>query len=465
MEKTECTPNGTQDPYNTWCGCGTKIGETVTKCLYCGRSTHGYTVKSADDLPRIYSVAECFACSDSDQPRITSTCISIDSDFYWTKEKGASCCSNGSCSSAVGTNAKYASQLHTCTMLVELVEGCNMECPTCYAASPKTALEHSNPLPFEVFERNVLGRLEHQGKIDIIQLSGGEPTLHPEFFRIVAWLAVLVREGKIDDILLNTNGIKLLDKKFLRNLLAVIPIGSFSIYLQFDGLDADGQIELRGGDFRPVRERAIRAVTKHGIPVCLTMTVTHLNLASVWKTVEYALGNPMIKWVTLQPEFITGRNDHAKITEMPISVAHIVHSLADHSGGVITLKSFMPLPCSHPNCGSIGFLVRVGDTWHPVSELVDLNDYIEIIKDKMNFDIDQMVPAGCGCDDFKLDELLLKFGIEKDDIKMIFIKPFMDARTWDEERIQSCCTHVLLPNGKIDSFCRHYYNKAAGVLN
>jgi uncharacterized radical SAM superfamily Fe-S cluster-containing enzyme len=36
------------------------------------------------------------------------------------------------------------------------------------------------------------------------------------------------------------------------------------------------------------------------------------------------------------------------------------------------------------------------------------------------------------------------------------IKPFMDAWNWDDHRIQRCCTHVIRPDGKLDSFCRYY---------
>jgi uncharacterized radical SAM superfamily Fe-S cluster-containing enzyme len=335
-----------------------------------------------------------------------------------------------------------------------------MSCPTCYAASPQTALEHSKPLDFDLFKKNVLARLDEQGKIDIIQLSGGEPTLHPQFMDIVAWCA---QEERIADILLNTNGIKLNDPKFLEQLVQVAPKGRFSIYLQFDGIELDGQVELRAGDFRKIRNRAIEAVTAVDIPVCLTMAVSHLNLGSVWKTIEHSFTNPLIKWVTLQPEFITGRNDMKKLTEAPVSVAHIINSIAENSTGVMDGKSFMPLPCSHPNCGSIGFLVKIQDKWMPVSNLVDLSPYINFIKDKMNFDTADSV-VGCGCDDFNLEELMNQFGIAKDDIKMVFIKPFMDIRSWDEERIQSCCTHVMTENGKVDSFCRHYAEKAKSSL-
>lgn len=457
MAQPPCNPvNDNLDPLHQWCGCGTQIGATTSKCLKCGAFCGTKIVRSEDIPAKIYFVRECYACTETPgAPRITSMAVSNDSAYFWQKEKGTECCTNGSCSKPMGTNAITSSHLHTCTMLVELVEGCNMSCPTCYASSPQTAAEHSKPIDFDLFKKNVLARLELQGQIDIIQLSGGEPTLHPQFMEIVAWLA---KEERIADILLNTNGIKLNDPEFLRQLALVAPKGRFSVYLQFDGVELDGQVELRAGDFRIIRQRAIEAVTSIGIPVCLTMAVSHTNLPSVWKTIEYSFTNPLIKWVTLQPEFITGRNDMKKLTEAPVSVAHIINSIAKHSAGVMDGKSFMPLPCSHPNCGSIGFLVRVDGAWRPVSDFVDLTPFIGFIKDKMNFDTDNKV-EGCGCDNFNLEELMLNFGIQKDDIKMIFIKPFMDIRSWDEERIQSCCTHVMTEDGNVDSFCRHYANK------
>lgn len=459
MNQITCnTSDEVKDPLNPWCGCGEKIGEpTVSKCLKCGKHASAYKIKSADVPARIYLVRECFACSENPgKPRITSARISIDSQFYWTKEPGGACCTNGVCSSPIGTNAVMASQLHTCTMLVEIVEGCNMSCPTCYAGSPQTSLEHSNPIGFNLFKANVLSRLEQQGKIDIIQLSGGEPTLHPQFFEIVAWLA---EEKRIDHILLNTNGIKLNDPDFLEQLVSVAPKGRFSVYLQYDGRELDGQIELRAGDFRVIREKAIEAITQKGLSVCLTMVVTHENLASTWGTVARSLENPLIKWVTFQPEFITGRNDLKKLTEVPISVAHIIHALANESAGMVTTKSFMPLPCSNPNCGTIGFLVKVDGVWIPVSDKIDLTKFINFIKDRMNFDTDEDLTKVCGCDDFNLGKLLSDFGMQKEDVKMIFIKPFMDIRSWDEGRIEECCTHVLTRDGKLDSFCRHYANK------
>ena len=65
-------------------------------------------------------------------------------------------------------------------------------------------------------------------------------------------------------------------------------------------------------------------------------------------------------------------------------------------------------------------------------------------------------PSKCGCESEPLGELLRQFELDESHTFRLFIKPFMDALTWDEDRIDRCCTHVIRPDGKLDSFCRYY---------
>jgi uncharacterized radical SAM superfamily Fe-S cluster-containing enzyme len=279
--------------------------------------------------------------------------------------------------------------------------------------------------------------LENQGKIDIVQLSGGEPTLHPDLMRIIAWLR---NEPRVLDVLLNTNGTRITDPIFMENLAKVAPQGRFGIYLQYDGEGDTGQIELRGGDMRNGRTRALALCRRKGIPVALVMTVTHENKFDCASTLNRALEDDNVRWVVYQPEFISGRNNKMKVLENPINVADVIHGVAQ--GSIMDLDSWMPLPCSDPNCGTIGFLVRRNRVWQPVSHLVDMTQFTPLFANRMNFDVDDALTS-CGCDDYNLGEYLKRFGISKKDIKMVFIKPFMDMRTWDAARIASCCTHVL----------------------
>lgn len=430
-----------------FCGNGSRIADTISRCNECGVECRAEVFRSNDIPPRVYMVKHCPSHGR------TSSRLSSDANFYWKTESGQACgCGPNGCGpTPLGENAVTASQLHVCTLVVEIVYDCNLACPTCYADSPQTKNGRSNDhLSLDDFKERVTDVLARQGVIDIVQLSGGEPTLHPDLFEIVKWLG---EQSGVKDTLLNTNGSKLADPLFMHNLASVVPKGRFSVYLQFDGEQDDGQVELRGGDMRYIRERAVESCARAGVPIALVMTVTHDNKFDCHSAIAKALTDDNIRWVVFQPEFISGRNDKKKILEIPINVADIVHSVA--RGEVMDVKSWMPLPCSDPNCGTVGFLVRKNDVWHPVSKFVDMSKFAPFIANRMNFDIDDTL-ASCGCDNVNLEDELRSIGVEKKDIKMVFIKPFMDVRTWDKRRIESCCTHVLTPEGVVDSFCRYY---------
>jgi uncharacterized radical SAM superfamily Fe-S cluster-containing enzyme len=64
--------------------------------------------------------------------------------------------------------------------------------------------------------------------------------------------------------------------------------------------------------------------------------------------------------------------------------------------------------------------------------------------------------ARCGCESEPLGSLLKNLELKPSMTFRIMVKPFMDARTWDQDRIDRCCTHVIRPDGKLDSFCRYY---------
>ncbi len=437
--------------FDHFCGNGSLLKKGMkSRCNECEKEVAAEAWKSNDNPPRVYMRKYC------PDHGVTSTRLSSDAAFYFIPQDGQACgCSPGGCGpSALGENAVTQSTLHTCTLVVEIVTDCNLACPTCYADSPQRKPgTHGSYLSLADFKTRILGVLENQDKIDILQLSGGEPTLHPQLFELIGWAGA---QKGIASMLLNTNGTKMLDGEFVQKLAQAVPQGKFGIYLQYDGTEEPGQHELRGGDFRNARERVLANCAQYSLPVALVMTVTHDNKFSCAGALNRALQDDNVTWVVYQPEFLSGRNDKAKLMETPINVADIVHSVA--RGSNMDTGSWMPLPCSDPNCGTIGFMVRREGVWHPVSKFVDMSQFSPLLANRLSYDVDDAL-AGCGCDEYDLGSYLAKFGIDRKDIKLVFIKPFMDTRTWDAARIASCCTHVLTPGGKVDSFCHYYGTK------
>ncbi len=126
----------------------------------------------------------------------------------------------------------------------------------------------------------------------------------------------------------------------------------------------------------------------------------------------------------------------------------------EQSKSRLRYEDFTPLPCGDPNCATIGYLLKVGGTTRSVSDFIDFGKVQGFLRDKVRYRLEDLMK--CGCESEPLGELLKEFELNETNTFRLFIKPFMDAWTWDEDRIDRCCTHVIRPDGKLDSFCRYY---------
>jgi uncharacterized radical SAM superfamily Fe-S cluster-containing enzyme len=458
--------------------------------------------------------AEVWKIGDAKQQRVmlrrrcvvhgeVEVCIASDARFNWLAQGNPenACCGGNACSASdgavrgtlgrnaagVGENIQHPSpmpagqtssqhsmtpveRLSTCLALIEVVNSCNLACPTCFADSPRSA--QVDAVPLANLQRRIQGVIDRKGGIEILQISGGEPTLHPQFCELLAWCHA---NPGIDYVLLNTNGVRLAtDDAFLDDVGKTFRYGKFQLYLQFDGPQEAGQRTLRGADLRDVRRRAIERCGALNIPVTLAMTVTPENLAHVWAAVEFGLHYPNVRGVAFQPKFESGRNPNAvasvdgRRTSSPtatdghrpplqhLNTADIILAAVEQAGGRLRYDDFTPLPCGDPNCATIGYLLKTGEggATRSISEFIDFAQVQGFLRDKIRYRLEDLLQ--CGCESEPLGALLKQFELDETHTFRLFIKPFMDAWTWDQDRIDRCCTHVIRPDGQLDSFCRYY---------
>ena len=448
----------------------TLLKTTRSRCPVCHQSCPAEVWKTAEQPARVMLERTCEAHG------LHSVCIASDARFYWVstgaRDGSAGCCSNGGgcCNAAgdargtLGRNALLPQgttmeALSTCLALIEIVQSCNLSCPTCYANSPLGTGAKVQATPIEEVKRRVQGVIDRKGKIEILQFSGGEPTLHPQFFELLEWAQT---HPQIDYVLVNTNGVRIAhDPEFARQFAVAARRRRVQLYLQFDGLQSEGQHELRGGDLRATRQEVVRRAGEMDLPITLAMTVTPSNLAHVWESIEFGLRSPHIQGITFQPVFGSGRTVDPRVqsgidrTEMKrLNTADILLQAVEQSAGKLKFEDFTPLPCGDPNCATIGYLLRLPSGIHSVSDFIDFGQLQGFLKDRVQYNLADL--AQCGCESEPLGQVLKEFQLQAGMTFRIMVKPFMDSWTWDQDRIDRCCTHVIRPDGSLDSFCRYY---------
>src|SRR5204862_6331889 len=228
---------------------GQLLKRTSSRCPVCHVPCPAEVWKTAERPPKVFLRRTCPTHGEF------SACIASDARFYWLAKGnpanangccgGTACCAaDGSTSGTLGRNAKARGDapfetLSTCLALIEIVRSCNLSCPTCYADSPVGIGSKLDAVPLAELQSRIQGVIDRKGPIEILQLSGGEPTLHPHFFELLAWAQA---NPGIQYLLLNTNGVRIAnDRAFADELSRSLHYGGLQLYLQFDGVQLEGQ--------------------------------------------------------------------------------------------------------------------------------------------------------------------------------------------------------------------------------
>ena len=249
---------------------------------------------------------------------------------------------------------------HSCLAIIEVNEHCNLTCPTCFASSSPAKAGTRSLAEIEAMLDLLV---ESEGQLDLLQISGGEPTLHPQILDIIR----AARSRPIRHVMLNTNGLRLAADPAFVAALAEMKRG-FEVYLQFDALSAEALRTIRGADLRRVRERALDALDRAGISTTLVCVIRKgVNDDEIGDVLRHAQARPCVRGVTFQPVQEAGRNDGFDARKNRIVLSEIRRAVIDQ-WGVFGEDDLIPLPCN-PEAISIGYGMRVGAEVRPLTHL------------------------------------------------------------------------------------------------
>ncbi|WP_078551487.1 radical SAM protein [Bacillus alkalicellulosilyticus] len=349
---------------------------------------------------------------------------------------------------------------HSCLTLLEVTDKCNLQCPICYAeSSPHKETWRS----LEDIEEMLDAIVKNEREPDIVQISGGEPTIHPHFFDILD----LAKSKPIKHIMVNTNGIKIAqDKQFAKRLASYSP--GFEIYLQFDSFEESVLKELRGADLRDIRKKAIENLNEYNISTTLVVTLKKgLNDHEVGSIIQYGLKQRSVRGVTFQPIQAAGRLENYNPATDRLTLSEVRKMVIDQSG-VFKDDDIIPVPC-HPDCLAMGYAIKMGNAVTPLTGMIDpdvllsgpentiVYEQNEEMKKKLFslFSLNQSPLSSA----IQLKDLLCclpkvstPMNIGYDNVFRVIIMQFLDAYDFDVRSVKKSCVHIAHPDGRIIPF-------------
>jgi len=316
----------------------------------------------------------------------------------------------------------------------------------------------------------------NEGEPQIIQLSGGEPTVHPEFFEIMN----LVKSKPIKHLMINTNGVRLArDRNFADRLSKYKP--GIEVYLQFDSLEAEALKALRGGDLRDVRSQALAHLNEFNISTTLVVTLKKgLNDGEIGKIIEYALAQKCVRGVTFQPIQAAGRVENFDPRRDRYTLTEVRRSILEQSP-YFKPEDIIPVPC-HPDCLAMGYALKLNGKVIPLTGLIHPDALVKIMPNSVLYEQNEELkrhifelfstshsPESSA---HSLKQLLcclpmipVPAGISYENVFRVMIVQFLDPYNFDVRSVKRSCIHIVHPDGRIipfDTFNMFYREGSAG---
>ncbi|MBL0217278.1 MAG: radical SAM protein [Myxococcales bacterium] len=351
--------------------------------------------------------------------------------------------------------------------IVPITSACNLDCPICYT-------HNKNEGAFHMTEEQLTAILHHLRAADperrIINLTGGEPTQHPQFERIVERC---VEEG-IHRITISTHGLRFLKEERLLERLAKL---GARIVLSFDSFKPETNQEMLGGNFLDGKLRVLDLLEKYQVETTLLPVVARgVNDDEVGAFVKLALSKDFIRSVELHTMTFTGHNGTSFDRRGRYTTYEVLQDLEAQTDGVLKVSDFVPSPAAHPLCYLVTYVLKLDDgRWLPFPRFMPGSDLRELLAGMLYLeptlamehklgDVINRLWAGeieCAEQELVLARLrrLTESVFERDlgakerlrraeaSSKAIYIHAHMDEETFDTDRIRQCCVGIREPDG------------------
>lgn len=232
--------------------------------------------------------------------------------------------------------------------VVSITNACELRCPICFTYNRKDRIFH---MSVAEFERHLDFVVESTGGVDLINITGGEPTLHPELLQLLA----KARRPGIGRVTMNTNGLRLAHDPDLAKRLAELGV---YVVLSLDTLESQRSIAIHGRDIVAEKLRALEVLAEYDVQTTLLMVlIGGVNEDELGKVVALTMSSDFVRSLTIQTMAYTGQGGKDFLPRRHIPVDGVERRLEEAGGGFLRQRHFFPLPTAHPLCYGVGYFL------------------------------------------------------------------------------------------------------------
>jgi 7,8-dihydro-6-hydroxymethylpterin dimethyltransferase len=359
---------------------------------------------------------------------------------------------------------------HTCLGIIEVNSGCNLDCPICFAESGTGPQEHGFSLSLAQVEAMLDAFVRAEGEPEAVQLSGGEPSIHPEILEMLG--AAKARE--IPLVMLNTNGIRLARDASFAPALAELGV---HVYLQFDGFDEATQRAIRGRPLTEEKLRALERCAEEGVSVSLAAAVERdVNEHEVGAILRFGVEHPAVTGAFFQPVTHSGRFRPGSDPLRKLTNSDVIEAICAQLPKWFRGDDFVPVPCCSPTCRSATFALYEADAGGvrdlvPLPRLIDVEGYLDYVTNRALPDPDvrealeglwSAKAAGGSAPVAERLECVACAPAIPAELRevaahgfMVVVQDFQDPYTLDVNKLRKCCVSEITPDGRMIPFCAY----------
>lgn len=348
---------------------------------------------------------------------------------------------------------------HSCLTILEVGDYCNLRCPICYADSGP---DRQSFRDLATIERMLDAIVANEGEPDVVQLSGGEPTLHPDFFAILD----AAKRRPIRHLMVNTNGVRIANEPQFAERLAQYSPG-FEIYLQWDSLRAEALVRLRGVDLSRTRRRALDHLNRLNLSTTLVATVARgINEHEVGELIDFASQQPCVRGVTFQPVQYSGRAENYDPARQRLTLGEVRRLILEQTR-LFTPEDIIPVPCN-PDALAMGYALKTATGLTPLTRHLPPETLLAGARNTIVFERDpqlkqqifRLFSTGQGPDGQAraLGDLLCCLpavagtDLTYANVFRVLIMQFIDAWNFDVRAMKKSCVHIVQPDGRLIPF-------------